>query len=225
MSIAIAAAVMGVVSAVGQVRAGQAQAASLKGQAGALDVQAQFKRLEGRQASLVHKKKAVDQLQAILEHMASTNARAGAGSIDPFSGNPEGVKIKGLNVGGLNVVVSNENFQITRLVSESQAKLIEYQAGRARAAASAAKGAGYTNAIMTLAMTGFSFAQAGGFSSMSSAGGAGSTATSSAGSAATSGGNFGMNVPHSMGGAPAGAYFGTGSNNYGTYLGNGTWGI
>lgn len=217
MSMAIAAAVMGGVAAIGQIRAGQAQAASLKGQAAGLDVQASFKRLEGKQASLVHKKKAVDQLQAILEHMSSTNARAGAGSIDPFSGNPEGIKVKGLNVGGLNVVVSNENFAITRLVSEGQAKMLEHQAARARAAASAAKTAGFTNALMTLAMTGFSFAQAGGFSSLQT------PATAGGGAAAGGAGNFGMNVPNSMGTAAPGAYFGTGPN-YGTNLGGGMWG-
>jgi hypothetical protein len=154
---------MGVTTAIGQVRSGQAQAAGLKGQAAGLETQAEFKRLEGKQASLVHKKKAVDQLQGILEHMSSVNARAGAGSIDPFSGNPEGIKVKGLNVGGLNVVVSNENFAITRLVSEGQAQQLEYQAARARAAASAAKQAGITSAMMTLAMTAFSAAQSGMF--------------------------------------------------------------
>jgi len=160
-----------VAGAAGQVRQGQAQAAGLRARGQGLLVQADFERLRGRQEALKSKREAVNQLQAILEALARTTAVAGAGNINPFSGNPEGIKIKALNVGGLNVVVAKENEAITRLVANFQASQFDFAAGQAFAAASAAKSAGITNALFTLGSGLFSFGLAGGF------GKAGATAT------------------------------------------------
>jgi hypothetical protein len=159
---AMAVLAMSAVSAFSQFRQGQAQSASLKGQARGLDVQADFERLRGRQEALKHKKQANDKLQSILEAMARTTAVAGAGNIDPFSGNPEGIRIKGLNVGGTDVITAKENAQITTLVAKFQADQLNYQATRARLAAREAKKAGVTNALMTLGQGMFMYGQLGG---------------------------------------------------------------
>ena len=166
---------MGAASAAGKVRQGQAQAAGLKARGQGLLVQADFERLRGRQEALKSKREAVNQLQAILEALARTTAVAGAGNVDAFSGNPEGVKTKILDVGGLNVVVAKENEAITRLVANFQASQFEFQAGQAFAAAKAAKQAGVTNALFTMGMAVASFGAAGGF------GGAATPATTGAG--------------------------------------------
>jgi len=167
-------------SALGQIRQGQAQAAGLRARGQGLLVQADFERLRGRQEALKSKREAVNQLQAILEALARTTAVAGAGNINPFSGNPEGIKIKALNVGGLNVVVAKENEAITRLVANFQASQYEFAAGQAFAAASAAKSAGITSALFTLGSGLFSFGQAGGFGNL------GATATTTTGGGAFS---------------------------------------
>jgi hypothetical protein len=164
-------------SALGQYRQGQAQAAGLRSRGQGLLVQADFTRLQGRQEALKSKREAVNQLQAILEALARTTAVAGAGNINPFSGNPEGIKIKALNVGGLNVVVAKENEAITRLVANFQASQYEFAAGQAFRAASAAKSAGITNALFTLGSGLFMFGQAGGF------GGSAATTTATGGGA------------------------------------------
>jgi len=173
-------------SALGQYRQGQAQAAGLKARGQGLLVQADFTRLQGRQEALKSKREAVNQLQAILEALARTTAVAGAGNIDPFSGNPEGVKIKALDVGGLNVVVSKENEAITRLVANFQASQYEFQAGQAFRAAAAAKGAGLTSALFTLGSGLFMFGQTGGFGNLF--GGAPTTAAATSGAGNVFGG-------------------------------------
>jgi hypothetical protein len=169
-------------SALGQIRQGQAQAAGLRARGQGLLVQADFERLRGRQEALKSKREAVNQLQGILEALARTTAVAGAGNIDPFSGNPEGIKIKALDVGGLNVVVARENAAITRLVANFQASQFEFAAGQAFAAASAAKSAGMTNALLTLGTGAFFFGQAGGFGNLFK----GATATTATGGGAIS---------------------------------------
>jgi len=149
-------------SAIGQVRVGQAQAASLRGQAQGFDVQADYERLRGRQEGLTHKRQAVNQLTSILEALARTTAVAGVGNADPFSGNPEGLKIKALNVGGQNYITARENQRIKELVADFQANQFNYKATQARAAAKAAVSASWTNALLTLGQGAFMYAQLGG---------------------------------------------------------------
>lgn len=201
MSLAQAGLVLTAVSALGQYRQGQAQAAGLKSRGQGLLVQADFTRLQGRQEALKSKREAVNQLQAILEALARTTAVAGAGNVDPFSGNPEGIKIKALDVGGLNVVVSKENEAITRLVANFQASQYEFQAGQAFRAAVAAKGAGLTSALLTLGTGALFFAQAGGFGGSPAGGLPGTSGVG--GSAGSFGGQAGGGFPAmSFGGSP-----------------------
>tara|TARA_Y100001972_G_scaffold115866_1_gene153092 strand:- start:78 stop:719 length:642 start_codon:yes stop_codon:yes gene_type:complete len=192
-------------SAFMQFRQGQAQAAMLEGQARSLEVQAEYTRFNAKGESLKYKKQAADQLENTLVRMAQINAAAGAGHMDPFSGNPFGLKIRALDVGGTNFAMAGLNETITRLTGESQAQMQLVQASRARAASKTARSSGMMGAMMTLASGAFDYAR-----------------TSIPGSTAplapitppppTSGGGFGMNLPGSMGAAPPGAYFGTGPN-------------
>lgn len=203
MSLAVAGLALSGVSAAAQYRAGQANAAGLVGQAQGLEVQADFVRLKGKQDALKHKRQAVDQLQGILEALARKTAVSARGYADPFSGNPEGIARKTLNVGGLNFITASENADIVRLVADGQAAQYEYSATRARAAAKSAKQAGMMNALFTLGSAGVMYGMSGGFDGFFG------KATSPTLNTPV---GFGANVPSSMGAAPPGSYFGTGPN-------------
>lgn len=142
--------------AMSQIRQGQAQEASLKGQAQALEVQAEFTRFGAKQESLKHKAQAVQELEKTLVRQAQINAAAGAGNIDPNSGNPFGLTNRALDVGGTNYAMADNNRAITVLVGEQQAQMQLYQAQRARSAGKAARKAAQMQAIMTMAQAGFS---------------------------------------------------------------------
>ena len=163
MTLATASLAFSAISALGQIRQGQAQANQLTARGQGLLVQADFTRLRGRQEALKSKREAVNVLQAILENLARVTAVAGAGNVDAFTGNALGAKNKTLNVGGLNVVVSKENAVITRLVANFQARQFEFQAAQAFAAAGAARTAGITSALFTIGTGVFQFGTLGGF--------------------------------------------------------------
>ena len=140
-----------VASAIGKVKEGQAQEAMYKGMAQSYEVQAQYTRFNAKQESLKHKKQAADHLEATLMRMASINAAAGAGHMDPFTGNPFGLRIRALDVGGTNYAMSDLNETLTRLTGEQQAKMQEYHASRMRLAGKQAARKGMMGAMMTLA--------------------------------------------------------------------------
>ena len=159
MSIAGAALALGAARAWSQFQAGRAQQAMFEGQARGLEVQAEFTRFSAKQESLKHKAAAVAELEKTLVNMAKINAAAGAGNIDPFSGNPFGLRTRALDVGGTNYAMADNNRAITVLLGEQQAQMQLYQASRARAAGKAAKSAGVMGALMTLGMSAFNFAR------------------------------------------------------------------
>ena len=138
-------------SAFMQMRQGQVQAANLMGQAQGMEVQAQYTRFNAKQESLKHKKKSVDELEKVLNAMASINAISGAGYMGIFTGNPFGLKIRALNVGGQNYATAAGNELITRLTGEAQANMQLYQAANLRKAAGSARTSGMMNAMLTLA--------------------------------------------------------------------------
>ena len=149
---------LSVASAFSQFQGGRAQAAMFEGQARNLEVQAEFTRFSAKQESLKHKAAAVAELEKTLVNMAKINAAAGAGNVDPFSGNPFGLKVRALDVGGTNYAMADNNRAITVLLGEQQAQMQLYQASRARAAGKAAKSAGVMGALMTIGMGVFKFA-------------------------------------------------------------------
>ena len=190
-------------SAFMQFRQGQAQAAMYEGQARAYEVQSQFTRFNAKQESLKHRKQAADEMETTLVRLAQINAAAGAGHMDPFSGNPFGLKIQFRKVGGTNYAFAKSNETITRLTGDAQANMQLYQAAQARQAGSAAKQRGVFGALFTLGIGAFNYAQ-----------------TSIPGSTAPAA--VGMNAPNSMGGFPN-PIFGTGLN-HGTYVRPGVYG-
>jgi hypothetical protein len=131
-------------------RAGQAQAANFKSQAQGLEVASEFTRFKGKQESLKHKKTSVDQLELILNNSAALNAIGAARNMGIFTGNVDGLKRRGLDVGGTNFAMSAGNELIARLTGEAQANMQLYQAANLRRAAGHARTSGIMGAMLTL---------------------------------------------------------------------------
>jgi len=191
------------ISAISQLKQAGAQKQQYEFMASQLETQAQFSRFNAKQESLKHRKQAADELENTLVKMAQINAAAGAGHMDPFSGNPFGLRTRALNVGGTNYGFAKGNETITRLTGEAQANMQLAQAGQARRAGKAAYQKGVFGALFTLGTGAFNMYQ-----------------TSMGGSATPQ--TIGMNSPASMGGI-RNPIFGSGLN-YGTYHGKGVFG-
>ena len=151
--------VMTAVSAISQFKQAQAQKAQYESMARGYEVQAQYTRFNAKQESLKHRKQAADELENTLVRMAQINAAAGAGHMDPFSGNPFGLTTKTLNVGGTNFAFARSNEKITRLTGEAQADMQLYQANRARAAGKSAYQKGMFGALFSLGTGAFKMHQ------------------------------------------------------------------
>ena len=158
MSMAVAAAAMAGVQAVSSLRQGKQQAVGFISQAQGFEAQSEFKRFEGKQESLKFKAAAVNKLQEILENLARTNAVAGAGNVDAFSGSAEQNKTRGLNVGGLDLLTIKDNEEMTIMVANFQAEQLLFAGRQARQAAKNAMSNARMNALFSLAQGAFSYA-------------------------------------------------------------------
>lgn len=130
---------LGVASAYGQVQAGKAAQRAYR-------MQAKQAELEGRQKALDYKDKGNQVLTQIRKALATTNARAAAGNIDPFSGTPKTIADMSLEVGFQDVMMAREGAQLAELGGIMQA-------GQLEMAGQQAKLQGYLGAVGTLAQT------------------------------------------------------------------------
>jgi len=125
--------------------------ASLKGaqaQAAGLQAQATQARLQGKQEALKYKQQGVAVLDNILQTMASVNARAGAGNIDPRSGSAKALREYAQAKGADEFYMSREGQIMVMRQSELQA--LEY-GKQAKAIMQAAK----IQAVANIAMAGY----------------------------------------------------------------------
>lgn len=192
MAMAAVAVGMSAMSAMQKIQQGKAQAAGLIGQAQGFEAQAKFTRFQGKQESLKHKAVAVNKLSEILEHMATNNNRAGSGNIDPFSGSPERLQIQGIDRGGMDLLMIEDNREMAILTADFQASQFEFQADRARSAASTAKKLARTGALVAFGTSMATFYAGGAFSGGGAAGaGAGASAGGGGSSMGLGGGGWG----------------------------------
>jgi hypothetical protein len=147
------------VSALGAISQGAAQAQALGAQASALESQAKFTEFSGRQKALEHRKRAADELEKTLMIQARINAQAGAGNLDPFSGNPGALKIRALSVGGTNFAMAKGNERITQRLAKTQADFQRLQASQARNAARQVKTQAFFKAASTIGQGAMNFYQ------------------------------------------------------------------
>lgn len=136
------------VSALGSIAAGRAQAASYRAQA----KQAEIK---GTQEALQYRQQGVEVLQRMNQNLATVNARAAAGSLDPFSGSPQSLKDYAAATGTEEYYLTEENAALSMATAEINSE--QY-----RNAASQAARQGWINAISTVGTTAMTMGQMGG---------------------------------------------------------------
>lgn len=135
-------------SAVAGLKSGQATAGGLRSQA-------MQTRMQAKGEELKYKQQGVAVLDNILRTQATLNARAGAGSIDPFSGSANALQQYALAQGAKENYTTMDNAIIAVRSGELQAQ--EYESA-ARSAMSQAR----MGAIMSLAQGAFNYAMLGG---------------------------------------------------------------
>lgn len=135
-------------SAVAGLKSGQATAGGLRSQA-------MQTRMQAKGEELKYKQQGVAVLDNILQTQATLNARAGAGSIDPFSGSANALQQYALAQGAKENYTTMDNAIIAVRSGELQAQ--EYESA-ARSAMSQAR----MGAIMSLAQGAFNYAMLGG---------------------------------------------------------------
>ena len=131
--------VMAGVSAVATIAGGQAQAKMANAQAAAAQQAAQqqamaslreatMQRMQTRSEVLKYKEQGVRTLENIVQTMASVNAMAGAGGIDPFSGSAASLGQFALARGADEFYTARDNATITLRAGEMQAGVFEEEA-------------------------------------------------------------------------------------------------
>lgn len=109
MSAALPAIAVGLAAfqAYGQYKAGRAQAKGLARQAA-------MEQFQGRSEALKYREQAVATMDRVLRTQATINARAGAGSVDPFSGSALAIQDYAIAEGAKEIYVSKDNEIVAR---------------------------------------------------------------------------------------------------------------
>ena len=151
--------VLSAAGSVMQLQQGRQQKAAYEAQSQALQVQAEWTRFDAKTESLKHRKQAADEMEKTLLTLARINAAAGDGHMNPLTGNPSGLHVRGLSVGGMNTGMAADNAIVQMGMGNAQAEMQLHQAGRARMAGKAAMTTAITGSVMTLGMGVTNYAQ------------------------------------------------------------------
>ena len=142
---------------------GQAQAKLYGAQARQAELQARAQVLRSRAEALNHMRNGVEVLKNVARNMATINARAAAGSIDPFSGSVQNLAMYNMGKGVADFYTTREN----RQMAELNGKIIEasgaMQSAQYIAAGSMAKRQGFMNMISSFGQAGYMGYQTGAF--------------------------------------------------------------
>jgi len=153
-----------VFGAIQQMQMAKAQQQMYNMQAKQAEMQARANVLRTRAETLNHKRQGIEVLKKISSNLATINARAAAGSIDPFSGSVANLAIYNLGKGVTDFFTSKENQELMQL----QGQVIEaggaIQSAQYVAAGNMARRQGYINAAATLGEGAYMANQTGGFS-------------------------------------------------------------
>jgi hypothetical protein len=157
--LAIASAVIGAVSTIAQ---GSAQASMLKSQALDAEFKGKSQGLAYRQRALQYKQQGIKVLNQIQRTAATINARAGAASLDPFSGSVGALQTTSLREGFFDHTISTESGDFEKDNATLAIKGSERNAANLRKAAKTAKQMSYLKATQQLAGAGYQYSQLGG---------------------------------------------------------------
>ena len=153
-----------VFGAIQQMQMAKAQQQMYNMQAKQAEMQAKAGMLRTRAETLNHKRQGIEVLKKISRNLATINARAAAGSVDPFSGSVANLAIYNLGKGVTDFFTSKENQELMQL----QGQMIEaggaIQSAQYVAAGNMARRQGYINAVAQLGEAGYMSQQTGGFS-------------------------------------------------------------
>jgi len=153
-----------VFGAIQQMQMAKAQQQMYNLQAKQAEMQARAGMLRTRSETLNHKRQGIQVLKKIAQNLSTINARAAAGSVDPFSGSVANLAIYNLGKGVTDFFTSKENQELMQL----QGQIIEaggaIQSAQYVAAGNMARRQGYINAVATLGEGAYMANQTGGFS-------------------------------------------------------------
>jgi len=157
-----------------QIQQGRAQQAMYNKQAEQALMQAKQKALQNRTEALNHKRTGIEVLKKMAQNLSTINARAAAGSIDPFSGSVDNLAMANTGKGAIDFYTSTEN----QALLEAQAKINEaggtIQSAQLILAGNMAKRQGYINAAMTIGSAAMDANSMGGFTPTTPTGSQGS---------------------------------------------------
>ena len=128
------------------------------------EMQARAGMLRTRSETLNHKRQGIQVLKKIAQNLATINARAAAGSVDPFSGSVANLAIYNLGKGVTDFYTSKENQELMQL----QGQIIEtggaIQSAQYVAAGNMARRQGFINAVSGIGEAAYMNNEMGGFS-------------------------------------------------------------
>ena len=107
-----------VISAVGQIRAGQAQKAMYKAQARQAEIQGRSQAIRARQEALAYREEGIKSLENTRKNLATINARGAAGALDPFSGSVGNIMSVNLSEGVSDFYAALDNVAMGRANEE-----------------------------------------------------------------------------------------------------------
>ncbi len=150
------------VQAYGTLQQGKATDAMYKAQADQTLVQARSQVLQSRQQELAHREDGIKVLEQMKRNAATINARAAAGSLDPFSGSIGNLMTVNLDQGFQDFTMTRDNRFIAQQNQIIIQKSAEHQAAQFRAAGKSARRGAMFSAITGLAMSAGTYAMLGG---------------------------------------------------------------
>lgn len=180
-------------SAVSQIKQGQAQKAMFNAQAQQTRIQGRSQALQARQQALQHKEDALAVMEKVRRNLATINARGAAGSLDPFSGSTGNLMTVNLANAADDYYAAMDNAQISYENEKILRGSANYQAQIYKAAGKQAMQQAMMGALTSTAMAGYQGYKGGMF-------GTPSPAPASSVSAYTGPtGTYGMNFSQSFG--------------------------
>jgi hypothetical protein len=150
------------VSAYGTIQQGKATDAMYKAQADQTLVQARSQVLQSRQQELAHREDGIKVLEQMKRNAATINARAAAGTLDPFSGSIGNLMTVNLDQGFQDFTMTRDNRFIAQQNQIIIQKSAEHQAAQYRTAGKAAKRGAMLSAVTQVAMAGATYGMMGG---------------------------------------------------------------
>lgn len=157
--LAIASAVIGAVSTIAQ---GSAQASMLKSQALDAEFKGKSQGLAYRQRALQYQQQGIEVLDQIQRTAATINARAGAASLDPFSGSVGALQTTSLREGFFDYTITRESGDFEKDNATLAIKGSERNAANLRKAAKTVKSFAFLKAAGQLVGAGHQASQLGG---------------------------------------------------------------